>query len=135
MFRAFRQPHLMLHVFNWFFRYFELQWEYFANNSIFFCLSFAIFPDFFVILEMRSILILFKNKTWSPNLTTAGKVGNYLSNLTLAGNVTNYLSTWISLKLAERSEAKSSRRNFTSKYLKSWFITLPAFGFATLGHF
>jgi hypothetical protein len=35
--------------------------------------------------------------------------------LTLAGKVTNKLSTSVSLKMAERSEAKSAKRSFSSK--------------------
>ena len=35
--------------------------------------------------------------------------------LTFARKVTNYLSTSISLKMAKRSEAKSAKRNFSSK--------------------
>jgi len=38
--------------------------------------------------------------------------------LTLAGKVTNLLSASVSLKMAERSEAKSAKRSFASKYLK-----------------
>ena len=38
--------------------------------------------------------------------------------LTLAGKVSNHFSTLISLTIAERSEAKSVKRSFASKYLK-----------------
>ena len=38
--------------------------------------------------------------------------------LTPMGKVTNYLSNLISLKTAERSEAKSAKRSFASKYLE-----------------
>ena len=37
--------------------------------------------------------------------------------LTLAGNVTILMSTKTSLKMAERSEDKSSKRSFASKYV------------------
>ena len=38
--------------------------------------------------------------------------------LTSAGKVTNKLSNLISLKVAERSETKSAKRSFSSKYLQ-----------------
>jgi hypothetical protein len=38
--------------------------------------------------------------------------------LTLAGKVTNYLITYISLNIAEQSEAKSAKRSFASKSLE-----------------
>jgi len=41
--------------------------------------------------------------------------------LTLAGKVTNSLSTSIFLKMAERSEAKSAKRSFATKYLDFYF--------------
>jgi len=41
--------------------------------------------------------------------------------LTLAGKMTNKLSNYILPKLAERSEAKSAKRSFASKYLKVLF--------------
>ena len=43
--------------------------------------------------------------------------------LTPAGKVTNKLSNWISLKLAERSEATSAKRSFASKHFKFSFLT------------
>ena len=61
-----------------------------------------------------------------------------LGRLTLAGSVTNLLSTEISLKMPERSEAKSLKRSFASNYLKFWFwreASLCALFFASLNNF
>jgi len=57
--------------------------------------------------------------------------GNNLSKrlrikLTLSGKMTNKLFSWISLKIAERSEAKSAKRSFASK-IKIWNVLTRSF--------
>ena len=47
--------------------------------------------------------------------------------LTLAGKVTNKLPTYISLKMAERSEAKSAKRKFASKKSSRFSINRAIF--------
>jgi len=42
---------------------------------------------------------------------------NFILKFGIMGNVTKKFSTSVSLKMAERSEAKSAKRSFASKYL------------------
>ena len=51
-----------------------------------------------------------------------GRHDNSFTKLTRAGKMTNKLAALFSLKMAERSEAKSAKRSFPSKNLNSDFL-------------
>jgi len=78
-------------------------------------------------------------------MSTSKKFQEFKKNFvfTLAGKVANYLCSSISLKTAERSEAKGAKQRFASKYLLFEFLTrsfasrswLRVLGFASLSNF
>ena len=74
--------------------------------------------------ELMFILVekfLTKNIKFQPKYSSSSLINR--KGLTPAGKVTSKLSTSFSLKLTQRSEAKSAKRSFASKYLKFLFLT------------